>query len=221
MIERAQGEVQQLAERYLAGQLTADEVREFEESMLERPEVLAEVELARTVRLGLRTLRARGELESLVRAQPRNTQRWFATAAAVALAVVGYWWIEGRQSTVILASSLSELGSSRASGSISGEYLVARVRGADTLTIDASSAQPVIALRVLLPAASKGRLQRVELLGGGARLVTLDATGQGDYLHLYLDSSHLEPGDYELRIGAADGGVPSSTHRLRFQRKGR
>jgi hypothetical protein len=219
MNDRVQGEVQQLAERYLAGQLTADEVRDFEESMLERPEVLAEVELARTVRLGLRTLRERGELESLVRARPRNTQPWFATAAAVALAVVGYWWMEGRQSTVILASSLSELGSSRASGSIGGEYLVARVRGAETLTLEASSAQPVIALRVLLPAASKGQRQRVELFGGAARLVSLDATGQGDYLHLYLDSSHLEPGEYELRVSAADDAAPASTHRLRFRRK--
>ena len=69
MIDRGRALEQQWAERYVAGQLTPDEVREFEEAMLEHPEVLEQVELARTVKLGLKTLRERGELDSVIRAR--------------------------------------------------------------------------------------------------------------------------------------------------------
>jgi hypothetical protein len=219
MNDRAQGADQQLTGRYLAGQLTADEARNFEEAMLQRPELLAEVELARTVKLGLRTLRERGELESLVRARHGTARRYLATAAAVALAVVGYWWLANQRAPVMLASSLSELGAHASTASVSGEYLVARIRGSESLSLEATFARPVIVLRVLLPLASEGQLQRVELLRGDDRVGSLDATRRGDYLQLFLDSSNLEPGDYELRVSAADGGSPPSAYRLRFTRK--
>src|SRR5215831_10746817 len=100
MIDHARVLEQQFAERYVAGQLTPEDAREFEETMLEHAEVLEQVELARTIKLGLRTLRAKGELDSLVRANPGNRAWWFSLAAAVTLCAVGLLWMTRNQAPI-------------------------------------------------------------------------------------------------------------------------
>ncbi len=216
MIDRARGADQQLAERYLAGQLSPDETREFEEAMLERPELLEQVELARTVKLGLRTLRERGQLESLVRAKPRTRQFWFAAAAATLLAVTGFLLLREHQVPVILASSLGELGPLGNTRFVSGEYMVVRTRGQGTLTLSATTAQPVLALRLLLSSSGERQLNRVELLRSGVQMATLEAVRSGDYLPIYIDTSALESGEYALRVSTIDGATPVVLHRLRL-----
>jgi hypothetical protein len=220
MIDRGRVLDQQWAERYVAGQLTPEEIREFEETMLEHPEVLEEVERARTVKLGLKTLRERGVLERLVGARPKRPQRWFAAAAAgVVACALGLFLLKGNEVRPILARSLAELTSGQQQVSTANDFLVAKTRGAEAILIEASSADPVIALRALVPASRAGMIHHVELFQGTERLARIDAVPGGDYLAIYLDTSRLETGSYGLRLTTDDERIPATTYPLHLTRK--
>jgi hypothetical protein len=210
---------QQWAERYVAGQLTAEEIREFEEAMLEHPEVLEQVAQVRTLKLGLNTLRERGELEKLVGASPKRPQWWFAAAAAAVVCAFGLFWLTGNEPRPILATSLDQLAAGRLHVSAANDFLVARTRGAETIQIEASSADPVIALRVLVPASRAGMVHHVELFLGNERLAKVEAVPSSDYLPVYLDTSRLETGDYGLRLTTSDERIPVTTYPLHLTRK--
>lgn len=219
MIDRGRVLEQQWAERYVAGQLTPEEVREFEETMLEHPEVLELVEHARTVKLGLKTLRERGELESLVGARPRTRQWWLAAAAAVMVGAVGLLWLKGSEAPTILAASLDQLTTRGQQPSAGHDFLIARTRGSETIAIEASAADPVIVLRVLIPASRAGMVHRVELFHGNERIAKLEAAPVGDYLPLYLDTTKLESGEYALRLATPAEQVPEITYPLHLKRR--
>lgn len=217
MIDRGRALEQQWAERYVAGQLTPDEVREFEEAMLEHPEVLEQVELARTVKLGLKTLRERGELDSVIRARAGAPQWWFAAAAVALICAFGFFWLKHSATPAILALSLDELATGRQS--LSQDFLIARTRGSDAIPIEASATAPVVTLRILVPTARVGVTHEVALVHRNERIAKVSAVPVGDYLTLYLDTSTLENGDYELRLAAANEQVPEAAYPLHFTRK--
>jgi ferric-dicitrate binding protein FerR (iron transport regulator) len=76
--------------RYLAGRLSASETREFEALYSGQPDIVQELEETARFREGLAALRERGEIEALVRTQPRRG-RWvqFGIAASLAILFVG------------------------------------------------------------------------------------------------------------------------------------
>jgi hypothetical protein len=198
MIDRARLLDQQLAERYVANQLNADETQEFEQAMLEHPEVVEQVELVRTVKLGLATLRSRGDLDALVKASPSRIRTWMAVAAAASLGAIGFAWFMTRSPPAMLAPSLSGL---RVDASaVLGEFQIVRTRGAEMPRIEISQTQPVIALRLFTPSYKANEQLHAELLHGSRKLATVVATQANDYLLLYLDTSAVEPGDYELQV---------------------
>jgi hypothetical protein len=219
MIDPGQVLDQQWAERYVAGQLTPEEVREFEETMLGHPEVLEQVEHARTVKLGLRTLRDRGELEKLVGAHPKRNQWWFAAAAAIMVCAFGLFWLKGNEPRPILATSLEQLAAGRSHVSATNDFLVVRTRGAKAVQIEASSDDPVVALRILTSAVRAGLVHHVELLQGNISLAKVDAVPNGDQLTIYLDTLRLDTGDYGLRLTTDDERIPETTYSMHLTRK--
>ena len=108
MIDSVQIVSQGMVDRYLAGQLSAEEIAEFETYMLEHPEFLDEIDVARRLKLGLKSLREKGEIEGLVdgtSAAMRN--RYFAMAASVLVAVgLGTWYLaqRGGDTSAVLAA---------------------------------------------------------------------------------------------------------------------
>src|ERR1039457_4281832 len=87
--------------RYLAGRLSASETLEFETLYARQPDIVQELEQTARFREGLATLRERGELEALVRVQPRRG-RWvqLGIAASLAILAVGAALWVGRIHTV-------------------------------------------------------------------------------------------------------------------------
>jgi hypothetical protein len=219
MIDRGQVLEQRWAERYVAGQLAPEEIREFEEIMLEHPEVLEQVEHVRTLKLGLKTLRDRGELQELVGVSTRNTQWWFAAAAAAVVCAFGLFWLKSSEAPPILAASIDQLTTGRRQVSATNDFLIARTRGAEAIAIEAPSADPVVALRILVPASRVDKAHHVELFRGKELIAKVDVIPGGDYLPVYLDTSRLESGDYSLRLTTADEQAPPMTYPLHLTHK--
>lgn len=101
-----------VVERYLAGQLSADEAASFEEHYLDCPDCLDQLEAARSLRRGLATVAAEDAARS-----PRNDPRWLLlAAAALLLALLPAVWLglETRRLGTELAATRDALATAQA-----------------------------------------------------------------------------------------------------------
>jgi hypothetical protein len=101
-----------VVERYLAGQLPADEAASFEEHYLDCPDCLDQLEAVRSLRRGLATVAA----EDAARA-PRGDHRWLLPAAAallVALLPAVWLGLETRRLGIELAATRDRLDAAQA-----------------------------------------------------------------------------------------------------------
>src|SRR5262245_54391818 len=84
----------EMASRYLAGQLTPAELEDYERSLLEHPEAVAELEATARMKIGLANLRDTGQLERLLR--PSVRPGWMpglalAASLAMVFVAVAFW----------------------------------------------------------------------------------------------------------------------------------
>src|SRR5689334_9000237 len=99
------------AERYVAGRMSEAEEQLFETTMLERPELAAEVDARQRMKAGLQTLEARGELDALLaRSRPSPYVR-YAAAAGVVLVLIAIivLWRNSDKTPPAMAGSLEAL----------------------------------------------------------------------------------------------------------------
>jgi hypothetical protein len=205
------------AERYVSGRMDEVEERHFEEAMLEAPDVAADVDVRHRIKLGLRELEERGELEALIQRPARRfSQLRYAVAACALLALgaaIAYWQVEGG-ARVAMAGSLAAL---RGGGSqpVAASYILASTRSRPEETV--VSAEPgagAIRLRIVLDSgiAQSFVASLAQVSGSGesvvAMSVPLDSAADG-LVEVFLDPRALESGRYVLRLapGASDGGV--------------
>jgi hypothetical protein len=200
-------EIEAFTRRYFAGQLSEVEANELESRMLENPDIAREADLTRRMRAGLGELQRSGRLEPLMRSEPPSRLRvQFAAAAAVMVVVVGslVYFTRPTPSTTILATSIEAL---RPGVSVSGTYLVAKLRSGDA-SITIPLPRPPEAVRLnILPAmpTSTGRY-RVELQQAGASAgseplaAVAGVVGDQGLVSVLIDTSHLKPGRYVLTL---------------------
>ena len=140
--------------RYLADQLSDAERQAFEACLLEHPEIVRDLEAAARMKVGLRQLRERGELETLLVATPASrSQRLFAAAAAIAIVgvVLATFMLRPPAAAPFLVASSTTLVDKRGKALpvVRGHSL----SGPRTLTVDAEVEVPekpaAIALRLL------------------------------------------------------------------------
>jgi hypothetical protein len=223
------------AGRYLAGQLSDEEQAAYEATMVAHPEALRELEATARLKVGLAKLREQGQLDELLHAPGAASLLGLlrrpvvvALAASLTLALVGgLLWRNTLPRADILYASLGALQShSAASRSLVGHYTLVRTRAANAeVLLPPAPANQALELRVL-PDISPGAagylvtLFQVRADGTAAPrpLATSAAVRAGDdsFITLYVDSSLLTEGAYQLKVSAAGapagGALPESEY---------
>jgi hypothetical protein len=198
--------------RYLANQLSQTDAERFEEHYLRNPDAVREIERDLRLKEGLAVLRDSGELDALVRGQPRWARplpMGAALAAALAICVVGVALWRSARITGPIVGVLAEISSyQRSPSAIAGTYVLATVRGeSGGLQIPLPADGSPIELRMIPSARTADLKYRVTL----NRLEPPDATGEvgrarglgtsrDGFVTAYLDSTKLQPGRYVLEL---------------------
>jgi hypothetical protein len=204
------------AERYVSGRMDEREEQQFEESMLEQPDVAADVDVRHRIKLGLQQLEERGELDTLLQRPARRTYLRYAVAACALLALgatIAYWQTAGT-ARVAITGTLTAL---RGGGSqaVAASYILASTRSrADDTVISAAPGAGAVRLRIVLESgiAQSFMASLAEVEGAGeksvAERVPLQSTGDG-LVEVFLDPGELESGRYVLRLAPESAaGVP-------------
>jgi hypothetical protein len=200
----------EISARYLAGELSDLEAASFEARVAQEPELYRDIELRLQLREGLAVLQAKGELEPLLGSRRRTVRIGLAIAASIIALLIGIVWFF-RMSThaeiVILASSAAELLDANSKPlPIAARYVLVRTRGTEQRNdVPLPPSRSTIEL-ALLPSSMDARARyrislKMQKSGapakpvGEIRGVAADADG---YLDIFVDSSHLSPGTYEI-----------------------
>jgi hypothetical protein len=198
--------------RYLADQLSEDELRDFEECLVTDPAIVKEVEAAARLKVGLHKLNATSELATLVTFKPwfKDT-RFFALAASVAVVAIGVTLWFGRsafESPTLVAALGTLVDGSGNPLPIASSFEIVRTRGAAPYdaTIELPSTQRAIELRLLPEVEAKPARYRATLARMAEATVPVDSingltTDERGFVALYFDSTKLTPGNYQLTIG--------------------
>jgi len=217
--------------RYLADRLSEDERREFETHLPAHPEIVKELEVAARLKVGLRTLKQRGELDGLLKTTPwfRDTRK-LAMAASVAVIAVGalIWIGRGVFAPTTLVASLNQLKDRGGHPlSIASTHAILRTRGpANDAEIELPDTPRAIELRVLPEIEAHPPRYRVALariadddsLTEAGSVANLTPAEDG-FVTLYLDASQFTRGRYRLTIGGdrnTDAALSVSAFKIRL-----
>jgi hypothetical protein len=220
MMDRSHIDAEHMVARYLAGQLSAADEMSFEGYAADHPEVFRDVESTLRLKEGLAVLRDRDELQTLMRHRDWRVPFAAAAAAVLLLVTLGIWaWWHVPSRTLILAGSPAEfVGDPSRPLPVAGTYGLIRSRGQGSAVEIAVPAQrSAIQIRVLPSEfAERGpyraSLERGEGNGGKAVVGEIGGLVAADdrFVTLYLDSSRLTPGDYEITLVRADAASPAT-----------
>jgi hypothetical protein len=198
----------QAAERYVAGRMSEDEERGFEVAMLESPELAADVDVRQRMKVGLRQLEQRGELQKLLSQPDRRaaSRMPLAVAASVLIVLIGaalFWVFRGVPgASAPIAFSASQIGSR----GISATYVLASTRAGDTeaiINLPANAAPLRLRLVPESPDATEFTASLVRVTPGGevdAAPAVRVTRGQVGFVEVFLDPARLSSGSYRLRM---------------------
>jgi hypothetical protein len=192
----------QVIERYLKGELTADEEQDFEEAYLSNQDLLDEIELVERLQDGLKKLKASGGVAPRTGTWLRAfaTPQYAAAASmlfAVSLLVSGALYVQNlalRQGQSLVAN-----------GGITRILPLVSVRGAGEIVVEAPDASE-IAVLLVDPGVTRHDSYRVVVsrrAGGAASELWARDGLVADYeeqIAITLPSRLLTPGDYEIAI---------------------
>jgi len=195
------------AESYVAGKLSGEENARFEEAMIERPALAADVNVRRRIKSGLALLEERKELAPLLASAPRPQYLRYAAAAAVVVLVAGFWstWRGAPSQPAQALFSASEMGARKAAGS----FMLARTRSAQENNHKVERNGGPVRVQILVddPGAAPFTvrlLPRVNPAKAAFNLSSIPNTTDG-LAEVYLDPRELESGSYELSLTSKSG----------------
>jgi len=196
------------AERYVAGTLSDEEVARFEEAMIERPDLAADVNVRRRIKAGLSQLEQNNELEALLAPEPRRAQplRYAAAAAVLVVVAAGVFAIWNREGAAPLQAmfNASEIGTRQ----VASSFMLANTRSADVPFDLQRNAGPV-QFRILVDDPAAAPFQVSLLAGRGSASKNIDETtisqATDGFAEIYLDPRELESGDYTLTLTSKTG----------------
>jgi hypothetical protein len=204
-----------LASRYLAGQLTDSECRDYEARLLEDPATVLELEATARVKVGLERLRDTGDLPRALHRPAIFRSQFIPTLAAAGVAAVAIgiavWAPRSRShAPPTLASSITAFQDRSGHGlPLAATQAVFRTRAeAYDALIELPAARAVVQLRVLpaktdLPASYELSLSRVrddDSLQEVAVIGNLQPAADDGFVSVYADSSQLAPGRYRMTL---------------------
>ena len=192
------------AERYVAGTLSEEEIARFEETMIERPDLAADVNVRQRIRAGLELLEQRQQLQPfLAPAVSRGYSRMAAAAAVLCVAISGTW-LGLRQFDDRPAVMLTDAQTRDAP--IAGPFTLALTRSRTEPPPIVKPAQGLIHIQLLV---SEAATFDVALRRSGDHTETIGsrvrAASQDEFVHVFLDAAQLGDGAFEIELTAADG----------------
>ena len=218
-----------IAQRYLAGQLSPPEQEAYEQYFIRNPDAVRELEATARMKVGLASLRDKGQLDSLLQGAPTTSRRAAMLAIAASVAViaiaVGLWRdVRAPDGAALVASATRLLDSSGKPLAVGAIYAVMRTRATDYDAVVTLPAQPqALELRVLpesIAPAYNATLSRILPGGAVAQPATVGElrAGHDGFVRVFVDSSRLEPGLYVLVLSASEDQtkeIPTSSFRLK------
>lgn len=230
MMDPAQILSQRVVDRYCAGQLSPEETAEFEAYLLDHPELHEEIDITRRLKLGLGSLRAKGELPALVDGRARATRKRLLAIAASVMIAAGVAWFFSRQrievTSPILAATLDGFRAELRAPDAIAELLLIRSRSGERLSLEMPSAPHLYRVHVLAETQAADSRFDIELrreppAGGSPALVQRLADVRPDadgMLLVYLDPQRAGAGSYVLRV-LGHGGAQGYTGEYAFALK--
>lgn len=215
-LSRQQIEDKEVIARYLAGQLSDREREEFEAQFVENPALLRELDRTARFKSGLMALRDSGALQKLLIGKPWwQRTGTLAMAASLLLFVIGagVWLRVSMAPSPILAASTQGLGTAIPSSlNAADTYEIQRTRSS---SYDATIKRPAnggaIEVRVKPDTAASPARYRVSIGQYSDKPSDPIAVISGaqplsnGFVPVYLNSSRLLPGVYELKISGDSG----------------
>jgi hypothetical protein len=195
-------------ERYVAGTLPDEEVARFEEMMIDRPALAADVNVRRRIKAGLALLEQRQELDPLLTPASRRPQFLrYAAAAAVLVVVAGLWstWRGQSVSPIEALLTSSEIGATK----VAANFMLVRTRGAAAPEFNVQRKAGLVQFRILVDETGGApfavRLTATEQSGANAfKDSTIPQTTDG-FAEIYVDPRELSSGDYVLSVRSQSG----------------
>jgi hypothetical protein len=210
----------EVIQNYLAGRLSDNERRAFEQQLLSDTKLVRELEESLRFREGLAQLRDRGELDRGVHRR-RKILLGRAAAAAILVIALGVGLYSLRESRPSVAATLA--GFHMETPLIVVErYSFVKVREAARTPVLDLPRRGALELRALTAATGSGQTFFVTLeasLGarvsrvGTAEHLAADADG---FVAIYADTARLQPGDYVLTV-QPDGEQTATAERFAFR----
>jgi hypothetical protein len=193
---------------YVVGRLSDEENQAFEERLGRDPELVRDLEQSLQLREGLEQLRSQGYF-TRAPARRMSSRTWLPTlAAAAALALVLFLWVEPSRLPIGVSQSPATLLTVAGGATVAAHFTFVTTRDATAPRLDLP-ASGLIELRAAPAVRSAQSYYRVTLLReedngssrpvGAVSNVALTADG---YVHAYADASRLTPGAYALRVEA-------------------
>lgn len=214
-MQRSDSEAQDLIARYLAGRLSDTETAQFEAWWQRNPGAIRDIDHVARLQDGLHGLRARGELEPLLRRSWwTGTLRFMAMAASVAaLALLVWVWQAGAPGTPLRIAALPTGFDVLARQVPAQAQYFMTLRSRDNGGTVVLPPSPVALHWRLLPdtPAADGRY-RVSLtaVADAATATALASVAADGFVDIYADSRTLRPGRYWLTLEpVAAPGQPS------------
>jgi hypothetical protein len=189
---------------FVAGRLSDDEHRAFEDRLARDPGLVRDLELSQRLREGLERLREGGQLNVSTRREFPRHWAWAAGLAATVAVVALLLWVrpDDHQRLELMASA-------GPSAAPAATFTFVAMRGPSTNPVLDLPADGLVEFRASRPAGSEETRYRIVLNwldAGGGRVTVGDRggleSGTDGLVRVYADAARLSPGDYELRLEA-------------------
>jgi len=195
-------------ERYVAGTLPEEALARFEEEMIARPELAADVNVRRRIKAGLSRLEQNHELEVLLKEEPHrpNYLRYAAAASVLVVVAAGVMTVWRREEPAPLQAlfNSNEIGARQ----IATSFILATTRSADKPAFEMHRNGGPVALRIVVDDTATAPFS-VRLTTGQAGSTPIKESSVAEvsdgFAVIYIDPRDLESGDYTLALKSGAG----------------
>jgi hypothetical protein len=211
-MDRARIIADDVVDRYVARRLSAEEEAQFEAYLVAHPEFADEIDLTNQMKLGLRTLQERGELDPLWRRNAGVRTPAFAIAASIVLVIVAATFIalwRTAPEAPLIAQSSTAFGTGDGAPAVAATYTLMRTRAQGVDLVIERPREPAIVQVRIFPENPGARgsfrivLSHAVSTGTGSEeIATTDGVpvdAQG-FLTIFVDAPRIEPGLYRVAV---------------------
>jgi hypothetical protein len=206
---------------YVAGRLSEDETRSFEDRLARDPSLVQELEQWLRLREGLEHLRDKGYFNAVAARSLKPRAAWLPGALAAGIAAVAavVWLRPHSGAPALLSATLPVSHGAAPTANVTAHFTFITMRGQETPDLNLPG-DGLIELRARPVAGGSGSF-RMELSRASdgttpAPLAAISAQRSEDgYLHAYADAARLQPGKYLLRV-APQSATPAAAASFYF-----